>query len=396
MRPRTFLILLALVVLLAVVARYALRSETPARKSEIGSRFLETEDINRVSRIELDSGNLRVELARKEKGWVVENRWDYPANFERIADFLRKLDSLRVAEIIPGGTEILSDVGLSREGTNVALAVRLYAEDGRLTDEFFFGNPRASTAIPPGFHIPDSRYMKRTHAPVMLVEPFLPDIQRRPSDWIRHTILDIRPADIQRMTAHPAGAEAYAIERVGGSYTGLLGLAENPINAAGADTWFRALQGLSARDVADPSIPRSQLGCGAKGHAEALLTNGVLVRVEVGDEVEPGETRYAWFAFEYAGPESVDSSSGAVEQARAEVERLTREIGPWTFVVEESRVSKLLFLREQLISAESPAEPSPPPSESPESTDSSLGADPANPESISSDQNSEESVSPPE
>lgn len=395
MRPRTFLFLLALVVLLAVLAHYALRSEAPVRKSEIGSRFLATEDINRISRIELDSGDLRVALARKEEGWVVENRWNYPANFERIADFLRRLDSLRVAEIIPGGADILPDVGLSREGLNVALAVRLYTDDGRLTDEFFFGNPRASGAIPRGFHMPDSRYMRRTRSPVMLVEPFMPDIQRRPSDWLRHTILDIRPADIQRMTAHPAGAEAYAIERVGGSYTGLLGLAENPINTAGADTWFRALQGLSARDVADPSIPRSERGAGEKGRAEALLTNGVLVRVEFGDEVEPGETRYAWFAFEYAGPESVDSSTGVLEQARAEVERLTREIGPWTFVVDESRVNKLLFLREQLISAEQPAEPSPPSPETPESTEPPVPDDSPHSESVSSGP-VEETISPAE
>jgi hypothetical protein len=353
MKTRTLLILGFICALMAMLVLWVLKREQDAPPPEIGSRFLLTEDINAVSRIEISSGTQIVTLVRSATGWAVESRWNFPAQFSQIADLLRGLDQLRVSEIIRGGAEILPEVGLSEDKTNVTLRIRLFTGGDKPSDELQFGKPRASAALARGFHLPDSRYARRSRGPVVLVEPFLNDVSPRPSDWMRVNVLDIRAADIVRMMAVPSNDIMYAIVRADdGAYTGQNGLLDQTINAPSADLWFRAFQGVVVRDVVDPAIGREHLGSAEAELAAAHLKNGLVVRAEFGHKIIEEGLRYAWFSFDYEGPdEESPDFTDEHRSARAELDRLNREIAPWTFLMSESQVSAFLMVRDQLIAA---------------------------------------------
>lgn len=356
MKPRTLFILLALFVLLALLAQWALRREPAGPPPETGDRVLRTEDINAVTRVEILGATQHVALARIDTEWVVETLWNYPARFEQLANLLRDLDRLRVVEVIRGGSEILPEVGLVEDGTNVPVQIRLFTGSDKPTDELHIGKPRANQALTRGFQLPDSRYMRRARGPVILAEPFMNDVPRRPSDWMQVAILDLRAADITRMMAVPSNGLMYAVDRTAeGGYAGVNVLFNQPINKEGADLWFRAFQNLTVQTVIDPALERAELGAEGADLVAAYLKNGLVARVEFGATADEAGNRYAWFSFSYEGPaEGEDAYTEEHAKARSEVERLNRDVAPWTFVMAASRVNNLIFLLEQLIAAPGP------------------------------------------
>src|SRR5919109_742117 len=47
--------------------------------------------VNDVTRIEIQGPKDKIDLARKEDFWTVEQKDDYPANFEKVSGFIRQL-----------------------------------------------------------------------------------------------------------------------------------------------------------------------------------------------------------------------------------------------------------------------------------------------------------------
>ncbi len=355
MKPKTLIRLLITLAVLAAAAIWLWTSNRAGPAPVTGQRVLRVADINTLTRVDLSSGTQRVELARGEAGWTVANRWNHPANFDQIAETLRALDGLRVGELIRGGESLLEEFGLTDKGPALPALVKLYGADGKVADELLIGAPRATAAGPAGFSLPDSRYMRQGRGPVLLVEPYMDEVRRRPSDWLDRTLVDVRAGDIQSMTAVPTNDYLYAVNRAGeGAFAGVNALEGKPINASGADLWFRAFQGVAATDVVDPGLPHATLGREEAEVAIARTTNGVVYRVELGATANAEGDRYAWFGVDYEGPDEE-----AYAGVRAEAERLKARLAPWTYTISDSQAKKFLFLKEQLIAAEPPAAEAP-------------------------------------
>ncbi|HMP75986.1 MAG TPA: DUF4340 domain-containing protein [Kiritimatiellia bacterium] len=368
MKPRTLLILIALVAVLGVLALWLARRPEAIPPPEAGQRLLTIPDVNTLTRVEISSGTQQVTLVRTGDDWAVETLWNFPARFSQLADLLRGMDNLRVAEVLRGGTSVLGEFGLVDDSTNFPARVKLYGPDGRLSDDVLFGNPRTAAAMPNTFSPPDSRYARAGRGPVVLVEPFLTDIRRRPSDWIETALFDLRPDAITMMTAVPSNDAMYAISRApDGALTGINILQDKPINGASADIWFRAFRAITAVTVVDPAIPHETLGRAEAEVAIARASNGLIARVELGAQADDASARYAWMTFDYEEPDPLQtddaeaaSADAALRNAtRNEVERLQREVSPWTFVFSFSQAQKFIFLRDQLIAAQSERTPAP-------------------------------------
>ena len=355
MKPKTLIRLLLALAALAAAATWYWKARNGAPPPVTGQRVLRVEDINTVARVDIGSGTQRVELARGEAGWTVVNRWNHPANFEQIAETLRALDGLRIGEVIRGGESLLEEFGLTDKGPALPALVKLYGADGKVADEVLIGAPRATAAGPAGFSLPDSRYMRQGRGPVLLVEPYLDEVQRRPSDWLDRTIMDVQAGSVQSMTAVPTNDYLYAVNRTAeGSFAGVNALEDKPINTPGADLWFRAFQGVTATDVVDPALPHAKLGREEAEVAIARTTNGVVYRVELGATANEVGDRYAWFGVDYEGPDEE-----AYAGVRAETERLKTRLAPWTYTISDSQAKKFLFLKDQLIAADPPAAEAP-------------------------------------
>lgn len=370
MKPRTLFVLAIAIAALAFIVFRSRQSDKKASATAIGTRVLQEKDINAITRIQVTSGTQQVFLATSGGNWVVETLWNYPAQFAEVARLLRGLDQLRVSEVIPIGGGTLDEFGLAENASNFPARIQLFTADGAMTDDLLIGQPRVSTAMPVGFSPPDSRYMRSGHNPVILAEPFVPDVPRRATDWIITRLANFSPNDVASMTATPPGGAPYTITHAAdGDYNGADALIDRPINKEGAALWFRSFQTLSTRNIIDPATPAETLERGQGGHVVAHLTNGMVVTVEMGAQTAENLGRYGWLSFAYQEPsalESSDTNALAADHAaraavREEAQQLQNQYGIWTFVFDYSQATKFLFPTAQLIAPDTPGAPAAPP-----------------------------------
>src|SRR5574338_941561 len=93
MKRRQILILLGLVAIVGAVGLYVYKgrqSEWAQSAAPAGAKVLDF-PINDVARVVIRGKDGQINLAKKHDLWVVEEKADYPANFERTSGLLREL-----------------------------------------------------------------------------------------------------------------------------------------------------------------------------------------------------------------------------------------------------------------------------------------------------------------
>src|SRR5438309_2533361 len=110
--------LILLIVVGAVVGGLGLYSYN-ARKSswedssqKLGKKVIKNFPINEVEHIAIKQPQGELDLAKKNEVWAVQQRNDYPANFETIGELLRKVWDLKVAQTIEIGSSRLGRLDL--------------------------------------------------------------------------------------------------------------------------------------------------------------------------------------------------------------------------------------------------------------------------------------------
>src|SRR5215469_5920049 len=127
MNRKQLIILLALVILLGGTLWFFQRpgaSGFAPTSSGMGSKLLGDFDVNKVAHIDLKQGTNEVNLVKKDDLWRVRERYDYPAAYSQISDFLLKVRDLKVVQTEDVGASQLPRLALvPGKGTNAALVV---------------------------------------------------------------------------------------------------------------------------------------------------------------------------------------------------------------------------------------------------------------------------------
>lgn len=364
MKFRSLLILVIILGALAALVFKTRQNAQSSASSESGQRVLKIDDINNVAKIEITSGKEHVVLLRTNDRWTVETLWNYPAQFDQLASTLRTLDLLRIGEVIRGGAATLDEFGLADSDSSFPAHLKLFDASGALTDEITIGQPRISQAMNMGFSAPDSRYIQIGKGEVVLAEPFMNDVRRRPSDWIESNLPHYGPGDIASMSAEPTNGKPYSVTRLGeNEYAGGGALKKKTISVESAELWFRAFQSLSTRTIIEPDTPPDVLDRGSGGSVTALLTNGIVVRADIGARSEKTMGHYGWLTFSYNAPpllESTDTNALAADaEARATAEkeskRLQERYEPWIYIFDYGQAAKFMIAPERLTETNAPA-----------------------------------------
>ena len=84
--------------------------------AKIGSKLFDKLAVNDIARIKLTDGKGVVDLAIKDKRWVIEQRNGYAANNQDIGDLLIKLTDLKVVQTEAVGDALLPRLNLLEPG----------------------------------------------------------------------------------------------------------------------------------------------------------------------------------------------------------------------------------------------------------------------------------------
>ncbi len=296
MSGKQFLLVLALLALLAAggggIAWWQ-RSAYQAADARVGQKLLPGLKLDDVAAVVLADAQGTVTLVRGDRGWSVQERGGFPADFDPIRDLLVKLAELKVVEVEELTEAIRPRMQLAAPGSGAkpeatGTAVTLRGRDGGPIAQLILGKRTfrpSQVAGVSGEGIPTGRYVWTAADPrrVDVVGDPLSSVTAKPPQWLARELL--RVERIKSVTAIGAdGKEKWSVSR--DSEAGDWRLAgAGKLDASKAQDAVSALYGLQLADVA-PDLE----------HPTLYLTVRQLLD-ELADEhdVRPGDYPVRWF-----------------------------------------------------------------------------------------------------
>src|SRR5574338_2326 len=196
MKGRHILILLGLVVIVGAVGLFLYKgrqSEWTQSAAPAGKKVLDF-PINDVARVVIRGKDGQINLAKKHDLWVVEEKADYPANFERTSRLLRELWELHPVQEVKVGQSQLSRLELVEpgQGDKPGTVVELKDKDGKTLTKLIAGkqNMRMSEG-PRQFPVSMGRYvLAPQNGRVALINQTL-DVDAKPESWAKRDFVKI-------------------------------------------------------------------------------------------------------------------------------------------------------------------------------------------------------------
>ncbi|QHI68147.1 DUF4340 domain-containing protein [Tichowtungia aerotolerans] len=315
--------LIGMAVALAVLAGIALiqqkgaRKRTPAVNRE--ATLFQGLELNTVDGVDIFQGSQTgsavssVSLQKKDGVWVVDSLYDYPADFNKLADALRAASDLKIGLPVRASNVDAAEYGFDEPKT-VALK-----SGGKEVVKVDIGAQRAASDAA-GWA--NQHFVRKDGSDSI----YLVDYDFRPfatdsSSWIDKEMLNISSPDI--VSVKTADAE---LKEDAGVWT-LVGLNQETeeLQVSEANKLRSALQYLNCTSVADPAESDADLGFADPVVYIASTTNKTIT-VKVGGEADGG--RYV--RLEGDVPEKLNG---------------------WTYVVSSYKADSFLVTRDKLVKA---------------------------------------------
>ncbi|MGZ8264062.1 MAG: DUF4340 domain-containing protein, partial [Burkholderiales bacterium] len=267
MNRKQFLILLVTLLVLGGVGLAMLWqdiAEYRATGAKIGSKVLPEIKVADVAQIELRDAKSNVTLVRKEKGWVVQERNGYPADFKAISDLIIKLIDLKVVQADPIGESLLPRVELVEPGRGEGVGTQVVLKDGagKVLSNVVLGKkvlkkdpgnplPAAQDGVPAGRYV---RVLSGKERVVVVSDP-LGNAEALPGRWVDKDFF--KAERVKTLTVNPAAGQQWRITRdvEWGQWKFIGG---GDLDASAAVGAVNALSQLAVSDVAVGAKPDEQ------------------------------------------------------------------------------------------------------------------------------------------
>ena len=189
------LILLGAVIGVAglLVSRRNAASYQSSGEGGAGKKLLPDFPINDVARIRISQGTNALNLVKRDEVWNVQERYGYPANFQEIGDFLRKIWDLKIVQTEQIGPSQLARLQLTQSSTdtNSGTLVDLADKSDKTIKAVLLGKKhmrKSENASPLGGSEgwPDGRYVLVLNGPkdVAVVSDALSEVETKPDRWL--------------------------------------------------------------------------------------------------------------------------------------------------------------------------------------------------------------------
>jgi len=297
MKSKTFILLLALCLILAVATYFVVNPDrTPEDPERTGEALLAGLPMGDVAQIAVTGPEASVTLKKGETVWTVENRYGFPADFSKLTDLADKLQEMKIGRSFAADEDTLNRLALrppaaenapaDQQATQIVLA----DATGKPLAEVLVGKAREATAGSGG------HYVKPTDAEtVYLVDKDFKILDTDPSAWLRKEILNVPPEEVARVRAlNPQGEVLYTLHRAekGASPEFVNPPEGKPVIPSKVNSTFGVLSGFRIEDVADPAVPSDKTGFDPAPTLEYRLFDGTVYRLIPGNEVEGSENNF--------------------------------------------------------------------------------------------------------
>ena len=333
--------------------------------------------MNRVAAIKIrgPDGDA-VSVGKKQDRWVVKDRYDYPADFSKIADFVRALQQMKV-----GSSFEVSEATLKRlklrdpQGTDVpddekGILVELKDDAGESLASLVIGNRRNSDQDEGP---PRGQYTRlASEEMVHLVDKVVDSYLRKPEDWLAKIMVDVEDDAVQKVVRENLDEEGvlFRVERPreGADLVLLDPPLGKKIKPFSLDTLARGLETLRLEDVVDPKATLESLGIEFQARLEYRTFDGMIYRVFPGRSKSDSERFYLRLEVGYEEPpkagaeaaaEEPDTDKDAAKEQEEQQEKIPEEmalkakemnerLSAWTYEISEWKHGDLMIELEEL------------------------------------------------
>ncbi|HAS81992.1 MAG TPA: hypothetical protein DCS43_04790 [Verrucomicrobia bacterium] len=342
----------------------------------MGSKLLPKLAINAVDEIRIATGSDTVRVVRTENGWVLPERYNYPANFETVKQFMIKLADLKIGQVVKANDAQRQKMGFSSDSV-VNLTLKAGANEIVTLAMGATRQTQGAQASPYG-SIPDGRYVAIKGDPaVYLIGDAMNEASAQPSRWLDTALLDITPEDVSTITLENPEDGIIVLRRDDqGKVDFDPADAATPFDESKAYGLSGALNYLSFQEVADPSLDDAALGFATARTFTLKTKAGIRYQLRVSDRIGESSERYIRIKATADQPAAAATADGGDDTAKKEADKtlaakadeLNKRFAPWTYKIASYKADTLVSTRESLIK-----KPDPAPAEAAETTTTTEG-----------------------
>jgi uncharacterized protein DUF4340 len=333
----------------ALLVRQQAGSQKPAGGAGLGEPVFKGLQAAQVAAIAIRQPKGALTIASKDGRWSIVERDGFPADFDKVRDFVLKAISLKVGQSEPIGDKDRARLNLDESGTQLEFR----GADGKplaravLGRKYFKAEPEnRDKAAGDGRYLALPEDAKR----VIVVSDPLAQASTRTADWISKAGIAAEKVNTFEVR-EPAGAasgSSWRIERSGDNADWkLIGLrADEKLEITKANAAAYTFSQIELADVAPKDVKPEVTGLASPTVVTATTLDGLTYVLKVGKP--EGENHYASIAVSgEAKPEGKDAG----ERLKKMTERLAREkaLAGYTVLIPKAKLEDILRKRADLL-----------------------------------------------
>jgi hypothetical protein len=348
MNARIAAVLLVLLAALgggALLVREQADSQKPPEAGALGQPLLKGLQASQVAAIVIRQPTGAITIARKGERWTIAERDGFPADYDKVRDFVLKAIALKIGRSEPIGDKDRARLLLDAGGT----AIEFLGADGKPLARLTAGRKYFKTEPEnPGKAIGDGRYVALAgdEKRVYVISDPLAQASTQSADWLSKAGFEVEK--VKTLELRAADGDGWKIERTGDNADWKLAgiragekLEITKANAAGY-TFGR----LELADVAPKDAKPEVTGLAKPTLVTATTFDGLSYALKLG-RME-GDNYYATLAI---GGEPRPGGKDAGERLKKINERLPREkaLGGYTLLIPKSKLEDVVKKRSELL-----------------------------------------------
>ena len=351
MNARVALVLLVLLAALgggALLVRQQNESRKPADAAILGQPLLKGLQAAAVEAIAIRQPKDAITIQRKDGRWTIAERGGFPADFDKVHDFVLKAIALKIGQSEPIGDPDRARLNLDASGT----AIEFLGADGKPLARFTAGRKYFKTEPDnPERALADGRYvaLPGDDKRVYVVADPLAQASTKSADWIRRA--GIAAEKVKSLEVRHGGGAAgddWKVERSGDNADWKLAGARGgeKLETTKANAAAYTFAQIELADVAPKDVKPEETGLDKPTVVTASTLDGLAYVLKLGKL--SGDNYYASIA---VSGEPKPEGKDAEERLKKLNERLAREkaLADYVVLIPKSRLEDILKKRADLL-----------------------------------------------
>ena len=371
MKAKNLIFLIVFAVVLVGIAVKTSEKNSKSVPDIVGKPVFPELAVDQIEKIAISSHEGTATVAIAGDIWVAPDRYNHPADFSKVKDYLVKLSNLNIGQVMKLTDKQKADLRIvppSATGKNTGTLVEMYGKGNSVLASVLIGEARMKKPAgeEPDYYggFADGQYLSSDGGKsVYLVNTAFNEMPLTSQKWLDADIVNVMSSDIKEITiAGPGRKDVKLLRKSDGSPLEVEGIATNEVTAASKIYSVEsALTYFKMDDLADPMLGADKTGLDKPIIFKAVTQKGETYSAKIGGKKEGTDYRYCKLEVTLKEAEKQQAPKDDAEKkkqeetakARKELEDKTKSLNDklvkWTYLIASQKVETMTPLRETLI-----------------------------------------------